>query len=155
MHSTTGYRAKLATASNQRQIETMEWIHWDKVLATGHVILDTDHEHLVALFNQLATSVKERKGKLVCADLLYKIIQHAQIHFAFEEQLMAEQGYPKADQHTAEHARMVKQAVRYMVKFEADAPGSHIPLIHFPEDWLTFHILSADKELAEFLSATV
>ena len=156
MHSTPGYRAELTTASNQPQIETtMEWIHWDNVLATGHVILDTDHEHLVALFNELATNVKERKGKVVCGELLYKIVQHAQIHFAFEEQLMAEQRYPKADHHTAEHARMVKQALRYMVKFEADAPGSHIPLIHFPEDWLTFHILSADKELAEFLSATV
>jgi hemerythrin len=132
----------------------MEWIHWDNVLATGHVILDTDHEHLVALFNQLAASVKERKSKDACVDLLDKIIQHAQVHFAFEEQLMADQDYPKADQHTAEHARLVKQAVRYMAKFEAANPGSHIPLIHFPEDWLTFHILSADKELAAFLSAT-
>jgi hemerythrin len=135
-------------------MKTMEWIHWDTVLATGHVIFDTDHEHLVALFNQLVASVKERKSKVVCAKLLYKIIQHAQVHFAFEEQLMADQHYPKADQHTAEHARLVKQAVRYMAKFEADAPGSYIPLIHFPEDWLTFHILSADKELAEFLSVT-
>jgi hemerythrin len=132
----------------------MEWIHWDNVLATGHVILDTDHERLVTLFNQLTTSVKERKGKDACAELLDKIIHHAQVHFAFEEQLMADHRYPKVDQHTAEHARLVKQAVRYMVKFEAATPGSHIPLIHFPEDWLTFHILSADKELAAFLSAT-
>lgn len=132
----------------------MEWIHWDNVLATGHVILDTDHEHLVDLFNQLAVCVKERKGKTACTELMYKIIERAQVHFAFEEQLMADQQYPKADQHTTEHARLIKQAFRYMTKFEADTPGTHIPLIHFPEDWLTFHILSADKELAVFLSET-
>lgn len=132
----------------------MEWIHWDNVLATGHAILDTDHEHLVDLFNQLAASVKERKGKIACTDLLETIIQHAKLHFAFEEQMMAEEHYPRTDQHAAEHCRLIKQAIRYKAKFEADAPQSHISLIHFPEDWLTFHIFTADKELANFLSAT-
>ena len=132
----------------------MKWIHWDNVLATGHAILDTDHERLVDLFNQLTTGVKERKGKVVCVDLLDKIIHHTQVHFTFEEQLMADEQYPKVDQHKAEHVRLTKQAIRFMVKFQSDSPGSHIPLIHFPEDWLTLHILTADKELAEFLSAT-
>jgi len=104
--------ATLSSASIQRQFKTVEWIHWDNVLATGHVILDTDHEHLVALFDQLVSSVKERKGKVACAELLYKVIQHAQVHFAFEEQLTADHHCPKADQHTTEHARLVKQAVR-------------------------------------------
>jgi hemerythrin len=130
----------------------MEWIVWSEVLATGHAILDTDHEHLVKLFNQLALSVKERRGKAAGVELLNKIIGHSQVHFAFEEHLMAEQHYPKADQHTAEHARLIRQALRYKAKFEADAPDLHIPLIHFPEDWLTFHILVADRELADFLS---
>jgi hemerythrin-like metal-binding protein len=75
------------------------------------------------------------------------------VHFAFEEQLMAEPRYPKRDQHTAEHARLITQAIRYKAKFESDSADLHIPLIHFPEDWLTFHILAADKELAAFLSA--
>jgi len=115
--------------------------------------LDTDHEHLVNLFGQPVGSVKERKGKTACVDLLDKIIQQSKLHFAFEEQLMAEQRYPKADEHIAEHARLITQALRYKAKLESDSPGLHIPLIHFPEDWLTFHILSADKELADFLSA--
>ena len=132
----------------------MEWIPWTSVLATGHAILDTDHEHLVALFHQLAVSVKERQSKITCAVLLDKIIQHAKLHFAFEEQLMFEQNFPKTDQHTAEHARLIEQAIRFRAKFEADTPGSHISLIHFPEDWLTLHILTADKQFASFLSAT-
>lgn len=150
---TPARRARLAAAANNLQIMTMKWIHWDKVLATGHLILDTDHEHLVDLFNQLATSVKERQGKIACAELLETIIQYAKRHFAFEEQLMADEHYPKIDYHAAEHFRLIKQAIRYKAKFEAGEPESHISLIHFPEDWLTFHILTADKELATFLSA--
>jgi len=132
----------------------MEWIQWNSVLATGHAILDTDHQRLADLFSQLAIAVKERKGKGACVDLLDKIIHHAQVHFAFEEQLMSEQGYPKTEEHAAEHFRLIKQAIRFIVKFKAASPGSHIPLIHFPEDWLTRHILTADKELAVFLAAT-
>ena len=148
-----GCRAVPYRLSSSPANRAMEWIPWNNVLATGHTILDTDHERLVGLFNQLTASVKERKSKSHCAELLHGIIQHAKVHFAFEEQLMAEQRYPKMDHHAAEHARLIKQALRYHAKFEAAAPGSHISLIHFPEDWLTFHILTADKELANFLSA--
>ncbi|MCJ7838304.1 MAG: bacteriohemerythrin [Burkholderiales bacterium] len=135
-------------------MKTMEWIHWDNVLATGHAILDIDHQRLADLFNRLASVVKERKGKAACVELLDDIIHHAQVHFAFEEQLMSEQNYPKADQHAAEHFQLTKQAIRFMAKFQAESAGSHIPLIHFPEDWLTRHIFTADKELAVFLFAT-
>ncbi len=130
----------------------MEWIPWDNVLATGHAVLDADHQHLAHLFAKLTASVKERKDKIVCANLLDRIIQHSKKHFEVEEQLMAEHHYPKADQHTTEHARLIVQAIRFKAKFEAGTSGSHIDLIHFPEDWLTFHILAADKELADFLS---
>ena len=131
----------------------MEWIAWDNVLATGHAALDRDHQHLVVLFAQLTAGVKERKDRTVCADLLGSIIGHSKAHFEVEEKLMAEHAFPKADRHTSEHARLIAQAIRFKAKFEAGIPGSHIDLIHFPEDWLTFHILSADKELADFLSA--
>jgi hemerythrin len=132
----------------------MKWIPWEDVLATGNAVLDADHEPLVDLFNQLAASVIQKKDKKVCVELLDGIIQHAKTHFDFEEQLMAERRYSKADLHAAEHARLVRQAAKFMVKFDAGSRGSHIDVIHFPEDWLTFHILGADKELADFLSAT-
>ena len=133
----------------------MNWIHWNSALETGHTILDTDHEQLADLINGLTDSVKERRGEAACLDLLDKIIRQAEVHFAFEEQLMAEQRYPKANQHIAEHTRLLKQATRFMEKFESDARESHIPLIHFPEDWLTTHIVTSDRELAAFLSGAL
>jgi hemerythrin-like metal-binding protein len=132
----------------------MEWIPWDDMLATGHSVLDADHKILIALFNELADSVKKRSGKAACLSLLEDIIEYARMHFALEDQLMAEHGYPKTDRHAAEHVRLIKRAITFKTKFDAGTPGSHIDLIHFPEDWLTFHILGADKELGEFLATT-
>lgn len=131
----------------------MNWIPWNDMLATGHAGMDADHKNLVMLFNQLADSVKKRSDKIVSGDLLDKIIRHTKAHFELEERLMAEHHYPKTDQHTADHAQLIKRAINYKAKFDAGSPGSHIPLIHFPEDWLTLHIVGADKELAEFLYA--
>ena len=132
----------------------MKWIPWDEMLATGHSALDSDHKILIALFNELADSVTKRSGKAVSSNLLDDIIEHAKMHFAREDQLMAEHGYPKLNQHAAEHVQLIKRAITFKTKFDAGTPGSHIDLIHFPEDWLTFHILGADKELGEFLSGT-
>ena len=132
----------------------MEWIPWDDTLATGHSVLDADHKILIALFNQLTDSVNRRSSKTVCGDLLAEIIEHATDHFAMEERLMAEHDYPKFEQHAAEHAQLIKRAANFKTKFDTGSPGSHIDLIHFPEDWLTFHILGPDKKLGEFLSAS-
>jgi len=132
----------------------MKWIPWDDVLATGHADMDADHKVLIRLFNQLADSVRNRSGRAVSSDLLNDIIEHAKTHFAMEDRLMATHRYPKADQHVAEHAKLINRAVNFKTKFDVGSPGSHIDLIHFPEDWLTFHILGADKALSEFLSAT-
>jgi hemerythrin-like metal-binding protein len=131
----------------------MEWIPWDDMLATGHADIDADHKILIALFNQLTDSVRKRSGKAVTGDLLDDIIEHAKTHFAMEDRLMADHRYPKADQHAAEHVQLIKRAINFKAKFDVGSPGSHIEVIHFPEDWLTFHILGADKELGEFLAA--
>ncbi len=131
----------------------MEWIPWDDMLAIGHADIDADHKILIGLFNQLADSVRNRSGKAVSSDLLNDIIDHAKAHFAREDQLMLDHRYPKADHHVAEHVQLIKRAVTFKSKFDTGSPGSHISVIHFPEDWLTFHILGADKELGEFLAA--
>jgi hemerythrin len=132
----------------------MRWIPWDELLTTGHSVLDADHKILIALFGQLEDSVRKRRGNAVSSGLLAEIIEHAKTHFAQEEQLMAEYRYPMADRHAAEHVQLIKRAKTFKIKFDGGTPGSHIDLIHFPEDWLTFHILGADRDLGDFLATT-
>jgi len=132
----------------------MDWIAWDNTLKTGHARMDADHSALAGLFNLLADAVDKRKGKEVCGGVLDDIIRHAQAHFELEEKLMAEHRYPKSDQHKAEHAMLIGQALRYRATFAADAVESPIAVAHFPEVWLAFHILFSDKELADFLGRT-
>jgi hemerythrin len=130
----------------------MDWIPWDNTLKTGHARMDADHNGLAELFNVLADAVDKRKGRDCYASLLDDIIQHAQTHFDLEEQLMAEHHYPKFDQHKAEHAMLISQALSYRATFDVDAAQSPVAVAHFPEVWLAFHILFSDKQLADFLT---
>ena len=132
----------------------MDWIAWDNTLKTGHARMDADHHALAGLFNLLADAVEKRKGREFYGSVLDHIIQHAQTHFALEEQLMAEYHYPKSEQHRAEHAMLIGQALNYRATFDVGATQSPIAVAHFPEVWLAFHILFSDKELADCLART-
>ncbi len=130
----------------------MDWISWDDTLRTGDASMDAAHRGLAELFNLLADAVEKRKGKDSYAKVLDNIIEHAKTHFALEEQLMAEHRYPKSDQHKAEHAMLIDQALNYRATFEADSAASPVAVTRFAEVWLAFHILFSDKHLADFLA---
>lgn len=130
----------------------MDWIPWNDLLKTGQPEMDADHAKLAELFNALGRAVKNRKDIDVCVSLLDDIVRHTKTHFEHEDQLMAERRYPKAEQHRAEHSVLLRQALAYRAKVTGGAAGTYIPLIYFPEDWLTRHIRTADRLLADFLA---
>lgn len=132
----------------------MDWIAWDHSLETGHARMDADHKELVELFKLLRDAVDSGKGRTACAAILDDIIRHAKAHFELEQRLMTQQRYPKTEQHAAEHAMLISQALDYRQSFDVDSAASRSALMRFPEVWLAFHILFSDKELAAFLART-
>ena len=131
----------------------MDWIEWDDTLETGHAGMDSDHRELAELFGLLRDAVERGAGKASCAALIDDIIGHAKTHFEREQRLMAQHRYPKAEQHAAEHAMLIRQALDYRKSFDADPDAARSTLLRFADVWLAFHILFSDKELAAFLRA--
>ena len=130
----------------------MNWVPWDDTLRTGHAGMDADHGRLTELFNLLAGTVEQDQGTDACARLLDDIVEHTRAHFAQEEELMAQYHYPEREQHIAEHAMLIDQALGYRATFEADRAASPVAVSAFPEVWLAYHILFTDKHLADFLA---
>ena len=130
----------------------MTWIVWDHALETGQARMDEDHHELARLFALLCEAVEQRRDREYCSAVLEQIIGHAGTHFKSEQELMAERHYPNIEQHTAEHAMLLAQAIEYKAAFDAGAAGTQIALADFPDIWLSFHILFSDKDLARFLA---
>ena len=131
----------------------MGWIKWDHTLELGHERMDADHKRLVALVNQLVKGIVNNLGKDAYDALLDDLFANARAHFGMEEQLMAECSYPDADEHRAEHARLMKDALEYRTKFDSSAEPS-VSLLYFFDQWLSRHILASDGELARYIAGS-
>jgi len=132
----------------------MDWVPWDDTLDTGHAEMDADHKQLAGLFNRLRDAIDGGNAKASCAEVLDDIIRHTRAHFELEQRLMIQHQYPKAEQHAAEHAMLIRQAQDYRNSFDTESDASRSAQIRFADVWLAFHILFSDNELAAFLART-
>jgi len=132
----------------------MENAGWDESLDTGHAGMDVDHKELTELFQQLRDAIETSAGKASCTKALDNIIGHTRAHFELEQRLMTQYRYPKTEQHAAEHAMLIQQALDFRASFDVTLDASNSALMHFADVWLAFHILFSDKDLAAFLAHT-
>lgn len=121
----------------------MGCIQWQHAYATGIESIDAQHLQLVDLINRLAVSV-ERQDREDMSDILHGLRQYVDNHFAFEEQLIAESGYPYAEAHIRCHRRFVDRLDSFCRRFEA---GAYITreLLNFLKRWLVSHIALDDQ----------
>ena len=133
----------------------MDWIALDERQQTGYTLIDEDHEQVVELINELARAITQHQSKAVCAELLERIIQNTKAHFARENRLMAEVHYPRAEEHMAQHARLVDEALALKRWFETASVESvmSVSLLHFLENWWTEHIPASDQALSDFIAS--
>jgi hemerythrin-like metal-binding protein len=128
----------------------MGLIIWDHRLETGHTTIDEQHKELVAAYNRLHGAMKQGKGREELGGILTFLGDYTVSHFRMEEDLMVRHAYPQAQRHRDIHADLVKQVVDLTNRFHGGAAIT-LPVMDFLEDWLTKHIQSEDKRLAEHL----
>ncbi|RRN79123.1 bacteriohemerythrin [Pseudoxanthomonas sp. SGD-10] len=117
-------------------------ITWQDELDTGIDVIDQQHRRILAMINQLSERTPQRAGE-VLADL----VDYAQSHFAFEEELMEAAGYPLADAHRRVHELFARRVARYQERHQA---GEDViaKLRDMLSVWLFNHIRNDDKAYA-------
>lgn len=111
---------------------------------------------MIERVNQVADGVAKQDHGDAVQETLEGMILFAIEHFAFEEQLMVEHAFPGKDSHIEEHFKLVKQLNKLIEKY-LYTPSKNKALLAsaFLTDGAEQHILEADKELGEFLTANV
>ena len=96
----------------------------------------------------------ERKGDSV-AWAITDLTIYANEHFAREERLMAEAGYPGLDVHREAHRAFIEWLTSVKTVYDTD-PGAryHLagPLREYLQNWLTDHIMETDMEYKGYLA---
>lgn len=122
--------------------------------SVGIALIDSQHRELIERVNKIANGVAKRDHSEPVQEMLGDLILFASEHFAVEERLMAEYGFPDMESHIEEHRRLFQQ-LNNLIKADLRAPRLNKAALvsAFLTDWAEQHILQADKELGEFLVA--
>jgi hemerythrin len=115
--------------------------------------LDDQHHVLDELIDQMHKALSQHQGGRAVGEILGKLEDYSRVHFSVEESLMRILGYPRYQQHRAEHEELVAQLSELRTKVDAGNRSISFQLLHFLRRWLKNHIETSDKSCHEFFAA--
>lgn len=130
----------------------MAMFAWKPEYSVNIKEIDDQHKQLVAMVNELHEAMTQKKGKEVLGPLLAKLINYTATHFAAEEKLMQQHGYPDYDKHKAKHEKMVQKVLSLQDDYKGGKITMTFEVSKFLQDWLNKHILGTDKQYSAFLN---
>jgi hemerythrin len=129
----------------------MESIVWDPSFSVGVAKLDAQHKKIIDIINLLRSKSDVDVRSETVSELLTKLTSHASDHFATEEQLLVEHGYPEVATHKEAHKayrRKVAVLCQETMVHNASVPEELLRLL---DDWWVNHILVDDMRYRPFL----
>lgn len=121
-------------------------LEWTEAYETGMPQIDAQHRALVQLVNRISVLSSSAEAT-ACALHLFR---YAREHFATEELLMREIGFPGLDAHLREH-RELAIVLAEAIDGKLATPGQIEMLKAFLGTWLVDHIAGSDMQIRRFM----
>jgi hemerythrin len=119
----------------------------------GIAAIDDQHREIIGRVNLIADAVDQVNRHEAAQEMMDDLILFACEHFALEERLMTEYGFPDLEEHTAEHLGLLQQLNNLRNALHTPSPAKAALVSAFITDWAEQHILQSDKEIGAFLAA--
>jgi hemerythrin-like metal-binding protein len=128
---------------------TMALITWNEEYITGITSIDDQHRQLVDMVNKFEEASRRGQGSRVMSEILNDLVGYTQEHFAHEEAMMAESGFPATSQHIAQHRQLLQKVERFQYEFENEGRRVTTEVRDLLRYWISSHILQDDMIFAE------
>lgn len=128
----------------------MAYMKWTSDLDTGVAVIDNQHRRIVDYINQLHHAIENHSREQV-GEVLDQLIEYTMSHFAFEEDLQEEAGYPFVRAHKKVHDLFTKKMVDYQSRFDLGEDISR-QLMTTLRTWLINHIKRDDSDYVSYVS---
>ncbi|QFU23633.1 GGDEF domain-containing protein [Shewanella eurypsychrophilus] len=134
----------------------MDSFQWDSHYVTGLDDVDEQHFKLVSLINRFGRQIV--RDELVLADIegvLGELWDYTQNHFSDEELLMTHKGVDERHikEQIKEHQYFLNEILSYQASISIQDRDTLKSLLKFLTQWLAFHILGADQNMAKQITA--
>ncbi len=125
---------------------------WTPDCSVGVPELDLQHIQLFRLVAQLQERVETGQSGRALADAFTALAHYARTHFAAEETVMREAGFPGAGEHAAEHERFGRKVGYFARSLQLGKPGVGREVVEYLHSWLVDHVRSRDRAYALHLA---
>jgi hemerythrin len=114
--------------------------------------LDDQHGILMDTMNELRQAVVRGAGREQVSEVLDRLIEFTRMHFATEERLLEQTGFPALAAHRVEHQRVLAQILEAAHRAQHGEEVHMHSLLIFLRDWYVTHIGSLDQEYGPWLN---
>jgi len=134
------------------------FFEWRNDWSLGIEIIDRQHRQLAVMLNKIAelylndsgqTDSEQRSNQL--HEQLNIFFEKVREHFNDEEDLMIKANYPGHTEHARDHLMLRAELKHYIRHIEEEPDHINIGALNSLKAWFISHIISSDKEFADFL----
>lgn len=134
----------------------MHSFQWGEKYLTGLRDVDDQHQKLVDMLNEFGDLLTQNELKITDIEALFvKLADYAQYHFQDEERLMLESGIDGRhfQFHKNNHDSFIQQVFTMCAELSSTPVAGSRQLLDFLINWLAYHILGVDQNMARQLAA--
>jgi hemerythrin len=128
---------------------------WSSKYSVGVPELDFQHQRLFRLIYELRTGIATLHGQEVVGIVLNKLVNYTIYHFATEEELMQQCGFPDLATHRIEHNALTLKISEMQEEYRRGMPDAADNCLRYLEMWLEEHVQESDQEYVPFLSKII
>ena len=115
--------------------------------------IDSQHETMIRLVNQLHESMLQGTDREVLGGLMSQLIEYTRTHFSYEEQLMSQYSYPEYEAHKSEHNKLMQHLADLAESYHSGELLLSFAVVLELKGWATVHIEEFDMPLGVFLKS--
>ncbi len=129
----------------------MALIEWSDDISVGIKLIDEQHKRLVSLINALHEANETGNTKGVVKSAVRELDEYVRVHFITEEEVLRVYGYPDYEQHKRSHTQFADEVRSFYKDLPDDDAKVMNVVMTMLKNWLTSHILKADKAFGPYL----
>jgi hemerythrin len=128
-------------------------IQWTPDLAVGVTSIDEQHQELFTRVNQLIEATSLGVGRTEVANVVRFLAEYVVLHFASEEEEMAQHAFPGLAAHQEEHRAFIQDFARLVKDYRAHGATTTVlaALNRRVAAWLLNHVARSDRAFGVFL----
>ncbi len=131
----------------------MAHFEWSEDLNTNIKVIDEQHKRIVIYINEL-DDAKATHDSTKVGDIITELVDYTVSHFAFEESLLEQAGYPFVVPHKKVHELFVRRIAEFTERHKAGEDVT-VPLHTMLVKWLTNHIRTEDADYVDIVSRNI